>query len=89
MSDGTHRTIDDALLRARVNAVYALALPTIAMDLLGSALMAMYFWTPERSGGLFAWLATTVVLCAARTGAAVGFHRGNSIPSPRARWRDC
>lgn len=78
-------TIDDALLRARVNAVYALALPTIMMDLLGSGLMAAYYWAPERSTGLFAWLAATVVLCAARSGAAIGFHTGKLAQvSPRS-----
>ena len=67
---------EDALLRSRVEAVYALAVPTIAMDLLGSVLMAAYFWTPERAGGLLTWLAATAVLCAARSGAAFGFHTG-------------
>ena len=76
MADRAPSTIDNTLLRARVNAVYALALPTIAMDLLGSGLMAVYYWRPERAGGLFAWLVVTVVLCAARSGAAVGFHTG-------------
>ncbi|MEO5493864.1 MAG: diguanylate cyclase [Sphingomonas sp.] len=76
------QTIDNALLRARVDAVYALALPTILMDLLGSSLMAAYFWAPERAAGLFAWLAATVVLCAARSGAAIGFHTGKLAQVP-------
>jgi len=76
MADAAPSTIDDALLGARVNAVYALAVPTILMDLLGSSLMAAYFWTPGRAVGLLAWFAATVILCAARAGAAIGFHTG-------------
>lgn len=76
MADAAPVTIEDALLRARVTAVAALALPTIIMDLIGSGMMAAYFWEPDRAAGLFAWLAATLVLCAARTGAAIGFHTG-------------
>jgi len=82
MADAAPPTIDDALLRTRVSAVYALALPMIAMDVLGSFLMAIYFWTPERAGGLSAWLSVTIVLCAARTGAAIGFHTGKMAALP-------
>jgi diguanylate cyclase (GGDEF)-like protein len=69
-------TAGEALLRTRIEAVYALAVPTIVMDLLGSCLMASYFWNPERAAWLFAWLAATVALCAARAGAAIAFHTG-------------
>ncbi|MDB5677002.1 diguanylate cyclase [Sphingomonas bacterium] len=74
--------IDDALLRTRVGAVYALALPTIAMDLLGSALMAGYFWSPERAAWLLAWLGATFILCSARSGAALAFHTGRMAAMP-------
>src|SRR4051812_42861360 len=76
MADTAPSTIDDAMLRARTDAVCALALPTIVMDWLGSGLMAAYFWSPGTAAGLFAWLAATVVLCAARGGAAIGFQTG-------------
>ncbi|MBN8815118.1 MAG: GGDEF domain-containing protein [Sphingomonas sp.] len=82
MADSAPPTIDDALLRARVNAVYALALPTIVMDLFGSGVMAAYFWTPSHAGWLFAWLAATVVLSAARSGVAIGFHTGKLDEMP-------
>ena len=75
-------TADQALLRTRVEAVYALAVPTIAMDLLGSSLMAAYFWSPDRAAGLFAWLGATIVLCAARSGAALAFHTGKLAHVP-------
>jgi diguanylate cyclase (GGDEF)-like protein len=82
MADATPPTIDDALLRTRVEAVYALALPTIVMDLLGSFLMASYFWTPGRSAGLFAWFAATVALCIVRGGAAIAFRTGKLRQMP-------
>ena len=75
-------TADDALLRTRVEAVYALAVPTIAMDLLGSVLMAAYFWTAESAAWLLAWFAATVVLCTARGGAALAFHIGKLKQAP-------
>lgn len=76
MANAAPSMIDDSLLRSRVGAVYALALPTIAMDLVGSTLMGAYFWSPARAAWLLTWLAATVVLCAARSGAALAFHTG-------------
>jgi diguanylate cyclase (GGDEF)-like protein len=77
--------IDDALLRTRIEAIYALTVPTIIMDLIGSGLMAGYFWSPERAGWLLGWLAATVVLCATRSGAALAYHQGRmEQASPRS-----
>ena len=69
-------TTDDALLRARVDAIYALAAQTIAVNLFATGVMVAYFWTPERSGALLVWLAATIVLCAARGGASLAFRQG-------------
>jgi diguanylate cyclase (GGDEF)-like protein len=82
MANAAPSTIDDALLRARIEAIYALTLPTITMDLIGSGLMAAYFWSPERAAWLLGWLAATIVLCATRSGAALAYHNGRMARTP-------
>ncbi|MEO5937483.1 MAG: hypothetical protein ABIQ43_00570, partial [Sphingomonas sp.] len=85
MADTAPSTIDDTLLRARVEAIYALTVPTIIMDLIGSGLMAAYFWTPDRAGWLLAWLMATIALCATRSAAALAYHQGRMArTSPRS-----
>ncbi|THD35201.1 MAG: sensor domain-containing diguanylate cyclase [Sphingomonas sp.] len=82
MADAAPMPTDDTLLRARLGSVYALAVPTIAMDLLGSTLLAGYFWSPARAGWLLTWLGATVVLCAGRGGAAFAFRTGRIAHVP-------
>ena len=69
-------TTEEVLLRARVDAIYALAAQTIVMNLFATATMAAYFWTPERSVALLGWLSATIVLCAVRGGVALAFRQG-------------
>src|SRR3569623_386104 len=77
-------TTEDGLLRARVNAVHALALPLVFMDLLGVGLMSAYFWSADSEPWLLAWMGASATLAALRTIVAIAW-RGDRMTQVPAR----
>jgi len=57
---------DGGLLRSRVDAIYALQLPMISMDLLGAFLVAFYFSGAPGGGWLRYWFGACLILAVPR-----------------------
>lgn len=66
----------DALLRERVDAVYALAPAMIVMDLLGSVLIAWSYWSAATAAILSTWLTLTVTAQVLRTPLILAYRMG-------------
>jgi diguanylate cyclase (GGDEF)-like protein len=71
---------NDALLRSRVDAIYAIQLPMIVMDLLGAVLVASYFWDLPQGAWLRVWFAICAVMAIPRFPIAIAYLSG-SFPS--------
>ncbi|MGN6278042.1 MAG: GGDEF domain-containing protein [Sphingomonas sp.] len=70
----------DTLLRTRLDAVYPLAGPMSAMDLLGCSLIAWLYWMPATAVALAIWLAGCTVIVGARIVVATAYRS--------EQWRD-
>ncbi len=67
---------DDALLRSRVDAIYAIQLPMICMDLLGAVLVASYFWDLPHGAWLRVWFAICAIMAVPRFPIAIAYGGG-------------
>jgi hypothetical protein len=74
----------DTLLKTRLDAVYALAVPMSLMDLFGCALLAWLFWAPSAAIALGCWLVGCTGVVATRL-AIVLAHRLRA-PLPVKAW---
>lgn len=75
---------DDAFLRARIGAVYAMSAPIMAMDLLGAGLIAWVYWRPATANALTLWLVVNALILVPRGGVALAYRAGRF---PRAAVR--
>lgn len=79
MADGsvTPAAIEnEALLRSRVDAIYAIQLPMVCMDLLGAVLVASYFWNLPNGAWLRLWFAICATMSAPRFPIAIAYLTG-------------
>jgi diguanylate cyclase (GGDEF)-like protein len=79
-------TEDDALLRSRVDAIYAMQLPMICMDLLGAVLVASYFWSSPEGAWLQLWFAACAIMAVPRFPIAVAYLSGRFQSVPPIVW---
>jgi len=86
MANPSSEAAGQALLRARLDAVYALALPMSGMDLLGCSLIAWIFWSPATAGGLGRWLAGAGAIVTVRLAIMIGYRSGRLTRVPLALW---
>lgn len=85
MDNAASATIDDGLLRARIDAVCSMAVPMIAMHLLGSLLLAWPIGQIGGAGLAASWIGAGVAVTIGRAGAALGYRFGRwPGVSPRA-----
>jgi diguanylate cyclase (GGDEF)-like protein len=75
---------DDAYLRARIDAVYALNLPMLVMDMLGCCLIAWFYWHSDTAAVLAGWLLVNAIVMAPRIAAALAYRSGR-FPSVRPK----
>ena len=77
---------DEALLRSRVDAIYALQLPMIIMDLLGAFLVCFYFEGEPGWGWLRGWFAICALLAIPRFPIAIAYLNKKFRAVPTIMW---
>jgi diguanylate cyclase (GGDEF)-like protein len=77
---------EDDFLRVRLGAVFPLVLPMIAMDLLGSCMIAWFYWQPRTATALTIWLAVSALVLTPRVFLAYAFRRGLFPRWSMRRW---
>ena len=82
VSEATAQATEDAFLRARIDAVYALNLPMIAMDMLGCSLIVWFNWRPDTTFFLGVWIIANAALAVPRIAIALAYLLGR-FPSVR------
>jgi len=86
MAQGFEQADPEAFLRTRVRAVYALQLPMIGMDVLGSSLIAWCYWRPASADLLGLWLAITFAILIPRAALALAYRHGRLAHWPARVW---
>lgn len=73
---------DAALLRSRVDAIYALQLPMVGMDVLGALLVAIHFWNVPKGGWLRGWFIVCAIVALPRFPIAIAYlnKKFRSVP---------
>jgi diguanylate cyclase (GGDEF)-like protein len=74
------------LLRGRLDAAFALALPMSVMDAVGSALMVAIFCSAGTAWALTGWLSVSVAVSAARIAMALMYRSGRDRARPLIAW---
>ena len=82
MAQGSEQVDPEAFLRTRVRAVYALQVPMIGMDVLGSCLIAWCYWSPASAHLLGLWLAVSFAILIPRITLALGYRHGRLAHLP-------
>ena len=76
----------DALLRSRVDAIYAIMPTMIAMDLLGAIMVASYLWDSPSGAWLKPWFGAAVMLAIPRSLVALSYLRKHFRTVPTRVW---
>jgi diguanylate cyclase (GGDEF)-like protein len=86
MAESSEQIDPEAFLRTRVRAVYALQVPMIGMDVLGSCLIAWCYWNPASAHLLGLWLAITFASLIPRAALALAHRQGRLAHLPARFW---
>lgn len=77
---------EEAFLKARIDAIYSIASVMIAMDVLGSAMMAELLWRTDGARWMAAWIAASIAVIAGRTTVASAYRLGRWQSVPTWLW---
>lgn len=86
MAQGSEQVDPEAFLRTRIRAVYALQVPMIGMDVLGSCLIAWCYWSPASAHLLGLWLTISFAILIPRVMLALGYRHGRLAHLPPRFW---
>ncbi|MBN8807187.1 MAG: GGDEF domain-containing protein [Sphingomonas sp.] len=79
-------SVDDAPLKARIDAIYAIVFAMIAMDTLGSVMVADLIWRIDGPRSTLLWMSANGAVIAARVVMAAAYRQGRWPSMTTAMW---